>query len=155
MLYRSLRKAFEDAKNEAGAGDFYYGEMDARRHASTTGRSERALLTLYWMISGYGHRAGRTLAALAVLVVVLFALLAQFGLPASTSAQEMIAKVPAAIAGQEQEIKVDVKPTPTMLPHKNSGGQQTACTRPSGSRWDRWCSATAAHHSPLRAHGRS
>ncbi|WHT21890.1 pentapeptide repeat-containing protein [Crossiella sp. CA-258035] len=47
VVYRSLRKAFEDGKNEAGAGDFYYGEMEARRHAPSTGRAERALLTAY------------------------------------------------------------------------------------------------------------
>ncbi|TQE15643.1 pentapeptide repeat-containing protein [Streptomyces ipomoeae] len=31
-LYRQLRKAFEDGKNEPGAADFYYGEMEMRRH---------------------------------------------------------------------------------------------------------------------------
>jgi uncharacterized protein YjbI with pentapeptide repeats len=30
-LYRSLRKAQEDSKNEPGAADFYYGEMEMRR----------------------------------------------------------------------------------------------------------------------------
>lgn len=116
VLYRSLRKAFEDAKNEAGAGDFYYGEMEARRHARTTGRGERALLTVYWMISGYGQRAGRTLAALVLLIGVLFTLLTQFGLPASTAVQQMTATVPAATAGQNQEITVDVKPVAPTLP---------------------------------------
>lgn len=66
VLYRSLRKAFEEAKNEAGAGDFYYGGMEARRHSPSTSRMERALLTIYWMISGYGQRASRALRALVV-----------------------------------------------------------------------------------------
>ncbi|ONI85354.1 hypothetical protein ALI144C_13760 [Actinosynnema sp. ALI-1.44] len=67
--------------------------------------------------SGYGERAGRALAALVLLVGVLFALLTQFGLSASTAVQQMTAKVPAAVAGQGQEITVDVKPVaPTLLP---------------------------------------
>ncbi|MFE4720627.1 pentapeptide repeat-containing protein, partial [Streptomyces sp. NPDC056728] len=31
-VYRALRKAFEDGKHEPGAADFYYGEMEMRRH---------------------------------------------------------------------------------------------------------------------------
>jgi hypothetical protein len=31
MLYRVLRKAQEDSKNEPGAADFYFGEMEMRR----------------------------------------------------------------------------------------------------------------------------
>ncbi|WP_328587086.1 MULTISPECIES: hypothetical protein [Streptomyces] len=31
-VYRALRKAFEDSKNEPGAADFYYGEMEMRRY---------------------------------------------------------------------------------------------------------------------------
>jgi hypothetical protein len=30
VLYRALRKAQEDNKNEPGAADFYYGEMEMR-----------------------------------------------------------------------------------------------------------------------------
>jgi uncharacterized protein YjbI with pentapeptide repeats len=40
-LYRQLRKAFEDAKNEPGAADFYYGEMEMRRQAKSTSFGER------------------------------------------------------------------------------------------------------------------
>jgi uncharacterized protein YjbI with pentapeptide repeats len=36
--YRSLRKSFEDSKNEAGAGDFYYGEMEMRRRSDPNPR---------------------------------------------------------------------------------------------------------------------
>jgi uncharacterized protein YjbI with pentapeptide repeats len=77
-LYRALRKGREDAKDEPGAADFYYGEMEMRRHArrpaSTTdhpsgeasrGRVERVILTAYWLVSGYGLRAWRALAWLA------------------------------------------------------------------------------------------
>lgn len=82
-LYRSLRKAFEDAKNEPGAGDFYYGEMEMRRHARSTPRAERMILTCYWAISGYGQRASRALLATTLLVGVLTFLLTGWGLPAN------------------------------------------------------------------------
>lgn len=36
-VYRALRKSFEDSKNEAGAGDFYCGEMECRRLGSPSG----------------------------------------------------------------------------------------------------------------------
>jgi hypothetical protein len=35
-LYRDLRKGREDAKDEPGAADFYYGECEMRRHDSRT-----------------------------------------------------------------------------------------------------------------------
>ncbi|WP_346777252.1 hypothetical protein [Streptomyces sp. HNM0575] len=53
-VYRQLRKAFEDSKHEPGAADFYYGEMEMRRHADDVPWSERALLAAYWALSGYG-----------------------------------------------------------------------------------------------------
>ncbi len=60
-VYRQLRKAFEYGKNEPGAADFYYGEMEMRRHNPDTPRAERCLLTAYWALSGYGLRASRAL----------------------------------------------------------------------------------------------
>ncbi|WP_156081298.1 pentapeptide repeat-containing protein [Amycolatopsis vancoresmycina] len=80
-VYRSLRKALEDGKNEAGAGDFYYGEQEARRHGSTASRVEKTILWTYWLVSGYGQRASRALAALLLLIAVATALLIGFGLP--------------------------------------------------------------------------
>ncbi|MFJ8540804.1 hypothetical protein ACIRFH_02095 [Streptomyces sp. NPDC093586] len=57
-VYRALRKAFEDSKNEPGAADFYYGEMEMRRHDRVgTSRAEYGLLHAYWLLSGYGLRA--------------------------------------------------------------------------------------------------
>ncbi|MFD5245441.1 pentapeptide repeat-containing protein [Amycolatopsis sp. NPDC058340] len=70
-LYRQLRKAQEDSKNEPGAADFYYGEMEMRRHSPATPWSERVILHLYWLVSGYGLRALRALATLAVLIAVV------------------------------------------------------------------------------------
>jgi uncharacterized protein YjbI with pentapeptide repeats len=70
-LYRQLRKAQEDSKNEPGAADFYFGEMEMRRHSSVTPWSERVILHLYWLVSGYGLRALRALATLAILIAVV------------------------------------------------------------------------------------
>jgi hypothetical protein len=70
-LYRELRKGREDAKDEPGAADFYYGEMEMRRHDPTTALSERFVLWLYWLTSGYGLRGLRALACLAVIVLAL------------------------------------------------------------------------------------
>ena len=69
-LYRKLRKAQEDGKNEPGAADFYYGEMEMRRNDTAAPIGERLILLFYWMICGYGLRALRALGGLAVLVVL-------------------------------------------------------------------------------------
>ena len=77
-LYRALRKGREDTKDEPGAADFYYGEMEMRRRARQTagaasqGRAERGLLTAYWLVSGNSLRAWRALAWLAM-ITALFA----------------------------------------------------------------------------------
>lgn len=67
-LYRLLRKGQEDAKNEPGAADLYYGEMEMRRHSDATPPAERLILCAYWLIAGYGLRASRALATLALVV---------------------------------------------------------------------------------------
>ena len=79
-LYRALRKGREDAKDEPGAADFYYGEMEMRRHDRGTvganrwrGRATRIVLWAYWLVSGYGLRASRSIAALAIMTT-LFAM---------------------------------------------------------------------------------
>jgi hypothetical protein len=81
-IYRDLRNGLEEGKNEPGAADFYYGEMEMRRLAArepTVGstdrrrrppsRAERALLNGYWAASGYGLRASPSLVTLAVLLI--------------------------------------------------------------------------------------
>lgn len=77
--YRSLRKSFEDSKNEAEAGDFYYGEMEMRRHSFETFKAEKTILWFYWLLSGYGQRASRAIAALFVVVAVVTTLLTVWG----------------------------------------------------------------------------
>jgi hypothetical protein len=67
-IYRALRKGREDRKDEPGAADFYYGEMEMRR-ASSRG-VEKVLLAIFWAISGYGLRAWRSMTSL---LTVIFA----------------------------------------------------------------------------------
>jgi hypothetical protein len=78
-VVRALRKAQEDSKDEPGAADFYYGEMEMRRLASATPWGERVILTMYWLVSGYGLRGLRALAWLVALVVGLAGLLQAIG----------------------------------------------------------------------------
>jgi len=86
-LYRALRKAREDDKDQAGAGDLYYGEMEMRRHAAAEpaptrrGRAagDRLILQLYWLLSGYGLKPGRALVAFTILLLIGAALLQYFG----------------------------------------------------------------------------
>jgi hypothetical protein len=94
-VYRALRKAFEDSKNEPGAADFYYGEMEMRRHdRTTTSRAERGLLHAYWMLSGYGLRALRALGWLAAAMLITLVLLMSLGLPKDDPKQEATGTVP-------------------------------------------------------------
>ncbi|CAM5257562.1 Pentapeptide repeat-containing protein OS=Streptomyces tendae OX=1932 GN=GUR47_24845 PE=4 SV=1 [Streptomyces tendae] len=80
-VYRQLRKALEDSRNEPGAADFYYGEMEMRRHDTTTSRGERTLLGLYWALSGYGLRATRALAWLVLAMTATVLTMMLWGLP--------------------------------------------------------------------------
>lgn len=80
-VYRQLRKSFEDGKHEPGAADFYYGEMEMRRHADDIPWAERSLLTVYWALSGYGLRASRALAWLGVFMTATVLVMMLWGLP--------------------------------------------------------------------------
>jgi hypothetical protein len=95
--YRALRKGREDAKNEPGAAYFYYGEMEMRRHSRTTPAAERGIIWLYWLISGYGLRSLRSLAALVLLGIVVTVALTGWGLgvtaPVTTPPQQMVGVV--------------------------------------------------------------
>ncbi|MET7718663.1 hypothetical protein [Streptomyces sp. NPDC005407] len=95
-LYRQLRKAFEDGKNEPGAADFYYGEMEMRRHDRTgTPPGERGLLWGYWLLSGYGLRASRALVWLVAAMSATVLLMMGLGLPDSAPRQLATGTVPA------------------------------------------------------------
>ena len=113
-VYRALRKAFEDSKNEPGAADFYYGEMEMRRHDRTgTSRAERGLLHSYWMLSGYGLRASRAMGWLAAAMLATVVLLMGFGLPNNDPKQEATGTVPAGGGKVTFEIGKDDPHNPT------------------------------------------
>jgi uncharacterized protein YjbI with pentapeptide repeats len=86
-LYRALRKGLEDHKDEPGAADFYYGEMEMRRHSSAAGGRgrklaswwERVTVWLYWMLSGYALRPFRAFLALVALIVLGAGAFQQYG----------------------------------------------------------------------------
>ncbi|WP_309113137.1 pentapeptide repeat-containing protein [Saccharothrix sp.] len=78
-VYRQLRKAREDAKDEPNAADFYYGEMEMRRRATPRHSAEGLILRLYWLTSGYGLRGLRSVACLVVLLLVCATLMNRFG----------------------------------------------------------------------------
>ncbi|MFD9504156.1 pentapeptide repeat-containing protein [Streptomyces sp. NPDC060035] len=93
-LYRDPRKAFEDAKNEPGAADFYYGEMEMRRHdGHDTTRAERGLITAYWCLSGYGLRASRALGWLLLAIATTVVVMMLWGLPTNDPKSESTGKV--------------------------------------------------------------
>jgi uncharacterized protein YjbI with pentapeptide repeats len=78
VMYRQLRKAVEDVKNEPGAADFYYGEMEMRR-AATQRLGEKIILWLYWASSGYAVRFARALACMAVTIAAAITVLTVWG----------------------------------------------------------------------------
>lgn len=84
-VYRQLRKALEEGKNEPGAADFYYGEMEMRRHDPETPRGEGALLRLYWAVSGYGLRVTRALGWLLLTMTATLLAMMLWGLPQDDS----------------------------------------------------------------------
>ncbi len=83
-----------DAKDEPGAADFYYGEMEMRRHGRKRNEAERWLLQLYWLLSGYGLRASRALGWLTLAMMTTIVLMMGFGLPQATPKQEVTGIVP-------------------------------------------------------------
>jgi uncharacterized protein YjbI with pentapeptide repeats len=111
-IYRRLRKGREDSKNEPGAADFYYGEMEMRRHAPNTPAAERLLLGLYWLTAGYALRASRALTTLVIVLATVTVLLALWGLPTSptpSAASLSITGVPPA-----QRVNLPALSTPAM-----------------------------------------
>ena len=100
-IYRSLRRGREGAGDEPGAADFYYGEMEMRRiqarprwtiwsktqrlrgNTKTPKRAstgESAILSLYWLLSGYGLRAWRAFAVLTTILAIAVVLIGFQGL---------------------------------------------------------------------------
>jgi len=112
-LYRQLRKAFEDAKDEPGAADFYMGEMEMRRLDDRPGRNhtERRLLTAYWALSGYGLRASRSLTWLGLAMTATILAMMLWGLP--TGDPKPVTTGTQAAPGQPVRLITD-NPDPTL-----------------------------------------
>ncbi|MET8347538.1 pentapeptide repeat-containing protein [Streptomyces microflavus] len=115
-LYRQLRKSLEDGKNEPDAADFYYGECEMRRHDITRPQGERALLSAYWALSGYGLRATRALVWLGAAMAATVAVMVLWGLPVDDP--EPITTGRQAAVGQQVTLTTDtpdpVNPTGPM-----------------------------------------
>ncbi|MCC4320029.1 pentapeptide repeat-containing protein [Streptomyces solisilvae] len=90
VTYRMLRKSFEDSKDEPGAADFYYGEMEMRRNSQIISRGERWLLHAYWVLSGYGLRASRALGWLTISMIATILLMTAYGIPKESPRQEIL-----------------------------------------------------------------
>lgn len=92
-VYRTLRKAIESSKDDPGAADFYYGEMLMRRRqrwrdiavgnlgSRVAALVDYLLLSVYWAVSGFGLRIGRSLGVFAALVGSAAVLIAAVGYP--------------------------------------------------------------------------
>jgi hypothetical protein len=124
-LYRALRKGREENKDEPGAADFYYGEMEMRRRANSGSNFEpprlpremnrkpppksiveQAVLTLYWLVSGYALRAGRALVTLGLVLLVAAAIFTTIGFKPPERSQFVPVRVSStgALLYQEQPV---------------------------------------------------
>jgi uncharacterized protein YjbI with pentapeptide repeats len=79
-IYRALRRGRETDRDESEASDFYYGEMEMRRHDDHKSRFERLIVSSYWLTSGYGLRASRAFLCLAATVFAFGVLLYEWGI---------------------------------------------------------------------------
>ena len=92
-VYAELRRSFEMRSNEPGASDFYYGEMEMRRQNPNGAISERTIIWLYWIVSGYGLRAWRAFFWLGLLITAATIALAKYGqtkVPASATSELLL-----------------------------------------------------------------
>ncbi len=110
LLYRALRKGREDSKDEPGAADFYYGEMEMRRHDRTAPWPERVVLWLYWLVAGYGLRASRAFGWLLGLLAVATVLLAVVGFPPAPPATPLSATVTGMPPQQRSQFDTNAAP---------------------------------------------
>jgi uncharacterized protein YjbI with pentapeptide repeats len=112
LLYRALRKGREDSKDEPGAADFYYGEMEMRRRDRTAPWPERLVLWLYWLVAGYALRASRALGCLLALLVVATFLLAVAGFAPAPSSSPLAATITG--TPPKQHVQFTAQPPPAM-----------------------------------------
>jgi hypothetical protein len=103
--YRELRRSLEAHLDAPRAADFYYGEMEMRRRSATGPWLDRAIITLYWCISGYGLSVGKAIWALIILIAlgsVGFAVVG-FEYADANATHPLLAAVKATLPGFEGE----------------------------------------------------
>ncbi|WP_192713649.1 pentapeptide repeat-containing protein [Rhodococcus sp. OAS809] len=124
-IYRDLRRGLETSKNEPGAADFYYGEMEMRRRSTDTPWAERFLLWLYWAVSGYGLRALRAFGMVALVIVGTGVVFSTVGIapPTETAAIARSVDVPA-------EMIVDPPPEVPTVTDKSTPPTEDAAAPP-------------------------
>lgn len=110
-VYRALRKGREDAGDAPGAADFYYGEMEMRRVDNERPLGERSVVWAYWLLAGYGLRASRSIAALALLLTSSSLLLWQVGFHESTT---FVHSVRVSIEGSSSLFRLQDPVTPSL-----------------------------------------
>ena len=86
-IYGALRSGLEHVGNGGEAGDFYYGEMEMRRLDRGGSWTDRLILTLYWITSGYGLKAWRALFCLAGTISIIGPLISRYGYPTPTTGE--------------------------------------------------------------------
>jgi uncharacterized protein YjbI with pentapeptide repeats len=91
LIYRQLSAGRAQSKDERGAADFRYGEMEMRRHGTKRSHPEHWLLAGYWLLSGYGLRASRALVALLAMFGVFLMLFSAYGFRQSTPTAQIVA----------------------------------------------------------------
>jgi hypothetical protein len=89
-IYRDLRRSLEAKSDMPSAADFYYGEMEMRRWSAGRPLLERVLVWCYWLVSGYGLRAGRAFMGWLFLVSIGAWSMFRFGIAPPVSAQQAI-----------------------------------------------------------------
>jgi hypothetical protein len=107
------------SNDEPGAADFYYGEMEMRRHSQGWSRAERWLLQAYWLLSGYGLRASRALGWLALAMFITVLMLMGYGLPNQSPRHEVVREK---VDGAWKWPRGSPSPCCSVLPHSPSEG---------------------------------
>jgi uncharacterized protein YjbI with pentapeptide repeats len=102
ILYRQLKRNFEEQRDYERAGDFHYGEMEMKRKQLPRWRQFVSLNFLYKVISGYGQKWYQGLISFLILSV-LFSIPNMYWVhpPKETLAQYEMGEANSCLAGYE------------------------------------------------------
>jgi len=87
ILYRQLKRNYEEKRDYHGAGDFHFGELEMRRKQKTWWGQWTSLTLPYRLFSGYGEKWGRALAWFFITVFLFAGLNLLWIQPISTDKQ--------------------------------------------------------------------